>query len=128
MGELFAHLIAAFVTMPLLSFFLVYYSARKLLKRKRKSFYAAVNVSTLFFIIAVHFLATVLSGKSYLWHIVFFLLIMHMLIAVGYWRKKEDFHFSAVFRLFWRANFLLFSSLYFSLLVYGMIVRVSSNL
>jgi Protein of unknown function (DUF3397) len=128
MDDVIAHLVAAFVTLPLLSFFLVYFFARKLLKRKRKSFYAAVNASTLFFIIAVHFLLAVLSGKSYLWHIVFFLLIMHMLIAIGYWRKKEDFHFSAVFRLFWRANFLLFSTLYFSLLVYGIIVRVSSNL
>jgi hypothetical protein len=128
MDELLARLFATFVTMPLLAFFLVYFFARKLWKRKRKSFYAAVNVSTLFFIVAVHFLLMILLGKSYLWYIVFFLLLMHMLIAIGYWRKKADFHFTVVFRLFWRACFLLFSTLYASLLVYGMVVRVSNNL
>ncbi|NUK29016.1 DUF3397 domain-containing protein [Parageobacillus sp. VR-IP] len=128
MDELLAWLLATFVTMPLLAFFLVYFFARKLWKRKRKSFYAAVNVSTLFFIVAVHFLLMILSGKSYLWYIVLFLLLMHMLIAIGYWRKKEDFHFAVIFRLFWRASFLLFFMLYAGLLVYGMVIRVSGNL
>jgi hypothetical protein len=128
MDELLARLIATFVTVPLFAFFFVYFCARKVWKRKRKSFYAAVNVSTLFFIVAVHYLLIILSGKSYLLYIILFLLVMHMLIAIGYWRKKADFHLVPVFRLFWRASFLLFSSLYVGLLVYGMVTRVLANL
>jgi hypothetical protein len=128
MGDIVAHVLAAFVTMPLLAFFLVYFFARKLIKGKKKSFYLAVNVSTLFFIVAVHFLIVALWGKSYLWIIVIFLLIVNILFAIGYWRKKGDLHIVVIFRLFWRFSFLLFSSLYFSLLLYGIIIRVSNNM
>ncbi|QPA31952.1 DUF3397 domain-containing protein [Thermaerobacillus caldiproteolyticus] len=128
MGDIVAHVLAALVTMPLLALFLTYVLARKWVKKKKRAFYFAINVSTLFFIAAVHFLIMALWGKSYLWAIVMFLLVVNFLFTIGYWKKKGDLHMRVIFRLFWRFNFLLFFSLYFSLLVYGMIMRVSSNI
>ncbi|WP_027408235.1 DUF3397 domain-containing protein [Anoxybacteroides tepidamans] len=128
MGNLIAHVTAAFVTMPLFAFFVIYLLARKLTNKKKKSFYAAVNISTLFFMIAVHFLIVAIWGKSYLSAIIIFLLVVNMLFAVGYWRRKGDLHIAAVFRLFWRFSFLLFFFAYFGLLSYGIFVRVSNNM
>ncbi|MBB5323787.1 hypothetical protein HNQ34_000879 [Anoxybacillus tepidamans] len=128
MSNIIAHVTAAFVTMPLLAFFVVYVLARKLTNKKKKSFYIAINISTLFFMSAVHFLIVAIWGKSYLWEIIILLLIINILFAIGYWRKKGDLHIAIVFRLFWRFSFLLFFFLYFGLLGYGIFIRVSSNM
>lgn len=128
MSNIIAHVTAAFVTMPLLAFFVVYVLARKLTNKKKKSFYVAINISTLFFMIAVHFLIVAIWGKSYLWAIIVLLLVMNILFAIGYWRKKGDLHIATVLRLFWRFSFLLFFFLYFGLLGYGIFIRVSSNM
>ncbi|MEC5188474.1 DUF3397 domain-containing protein [Geobacillus thermodenitrificans] len=128
MGDWLASLLATFVTLPLFLFLLVYLGARLFGGRKRAAFYAAVNVATAFFIAAVYVLLTVLFGKSYFIHLLLFLLGLHAAIAIGYWRKKADFRLAAVFRLFWRACFLIFAFLYAGLLVYGMMVRVAANL
>ncbi|OQP07892.1 hypothetical protein B1690_00955 [Geobacillus sp. 46C-IIa] len=128
MGDWLAPMLATFVTLPLLLFLLVYFGARLFGRRKRAAFYAAVNAATAFFIAAVYFLLTVLFGKSYFIHLLLFLLGLHAAIALGYWRKKGDFRLAAVFRLFWRASFLIFASLYAGLLAYGMVARVAANL
>ncbi|AGT31425.1 membrane protein [Geobacillus genomosp. 3] len=128
MGDWLAPMLATFVTLPLLLFLLIYLGARLFGGRKRAAFYAAVNVATAFFIAAVYFLLAVLFGKSYLVHLLLFLFGLHTAIALGYWRKKIDFRPAAVFRLFWRASFLIFAFLYAGLLVYGMVARVAANL
>ncbi|ANB57942.1 hypothetical protein GFC29_292 [Anoxybacillus sp. B7M1] len=128
MGNLVAHIAAAFVTMPLLAFFVVYMVTRKLTKKKKKSFYTAINISTIFFIIAVHFLIQAIWGKSYWWPMVILLIIINILFAVGYWQKKGDLHIATVFRLFWRFSFLLFFFAYFGLLGYGILVRIVNNI
>ncbi|MFC0298115.1 DUF3397 domain-containing protein [Geobacillus jurassicus] len=128
MGDWLASVMATFVTAPLLLFFLVYFGARLVGKRKRAAFYAAVNAATVFFIAAVYFLLAVLFEKSYFVPLLLFLLGLHAMIALGYWRKKADFRFGAVFRLFWRASFLIFASLYAGLILYGMAMRVAISL
>lgn len=128
MSNVIAHITAAFVTMPLLSFFVIYMVARKWTRKKKKSFYVAINISTVFFIVAVHFLIVAIWGKSYLWMMLILLLLLNILFAIGYWRKKGDLHIPSVLRLFWRFSFLLFFFLYFGLLGYGIFVRVSSNM
>ncbi|MCG6795115.1 DUF3397 domain-containing protein [Geobacillus sp. YHL] len=128
MDDWLASTIATFVTAPLLLFLLVYFGARLVGRRRRAAFYAAVNAATAFFIAAVYFLLTVLFGKSYFVPLLLFLFGLHAAIALGYWRKKADFRLRTVFRVFWRASFLIFASLYAGLLVYGMAIRVAMSL
>jgi hypothetical protein len=128
MSNFVSGLFATFVTVPIAAFMLVYMLGRKVLKRKKKSFHLAMNVSTVFFILGVHFLILAIWGTSYLWMIIIFLLLLKVLFMIGYWRKKHDVHLAPVFRLFWRFNFLFFSFAYFSLLIYGLIMRTIENL
>jgi hypothetical protein len=128
MSDFVSVLFATFVTVPIAAFILVYMLGRKVLKRKKKSFHLAVNVSTIFFILSVHFLIMTIWGTSYLWMIIIFLLLLKVLFMIGYWWKKQDVHITPVFRLFWRFNFLLFSFAYFSLLIYGFVMRTIENL
>ncbi|BBW96804.1 DUF3397 domain-containing protein [Geobacillus icigianus] len=128
MDEWLASALATFITAPLLLFLLVYVGARLFGRRKRSSFYAAVNAATVFFIAAVYFLLAVVFHRSYLVPLLLFLFVLHALIALGYWRKQGDFRLRAVFRLFWRASFLIFASLYAGLMVYGIVVRIAASL
>lgn len=57
MGDWLAPVLATFVTLPLLLFWLVYAAMRLFGGRKRAAFYAAVNAATAFFIAAVYFFA-----------------------------------------------------------------------
>jgi hypothetical protein len=128
MGDFVSGFFATLVTVPIAAFMLVYMLGRKVLKRKKKSFHLAINVSTLFFIFSVHYFIKAIWGKSYLWMIIIFLLLLKVLFMIGYWSKKQDLHIAIVFRLFWRFNFLLFSFTYFGLLIYGLIACTMENL
>ncbi|MCL6585882.1 MAG: DUF3397 domain-containing protein [Anoxybacillus sp.] len=126
MSNVVAHITAAFVTVPLLAFFVVYFIARKWTRKKKKSFYVAINVSTFFFIVAVHFFIVAIWGKSYFPVMLISLLLLHLVFVIGYWKKKGDIHIPTIFRLFWRFSFLLFFFLYVGLLSYGIFVRVTN--
>jgi hypothetical protein len=128
MSNIVSGLLATLVTMPIAAFILLYMISRKITRRKKKSFHFAVNVSTVFFIFGVHFFIMAIWEKSYFWIIIIFLLLLKVLFMTGYWWKKKDLHIAAVFRIFWRFNFLLFFFVYFGLLIYGLITRVTENI
>jgi hypothetical protein len=128
MSEFVSGLFATLVTVPIAAFMLTYMLGRKIFKRKKKSFHLAMNISTIFFILSVHFLIMAIWGISYLWIIIIFLLLLKILFMIVYWQKKQDVRIAPVFRLFWRFNFLLFSFTYFGLLIYGLIVRTLESL
>lgn len=125
MSNFLAVLLATFVTLPILAFIFTYIIGKKLTGRKKKSFHTAVNVSTLFFIFSVHFFITVIWEKSYFWLIVVSLLLIKILFTIGYWWKKQDINFFSIFRIFWRFNFLLFSTAYVFLIIYGIVTRIT---
>ncbi|MFS0823714.1 DUF3397 domain-containing protein [Bacillus sp. 1P02SD] len=124
MVDFFAGIAATFVTIPLLGFILVYLISRFIIKNTRKSFFLSVDVTTVFFLIAVHYLLLVIVGKSLLWLILLILLMTVLFIGYITWRKSHAIETVKVLRKSWRFVFLASTVAYFLLLLIGLVQRI----
>ncbi|MBB6443734.1 DUF3397 domain-containing protein [Bacillus benzoevorans] len=125
MTAFFSSIIATFVTIPLLGYIIVFIVSKLITKKHRKSIGMALDVTTLLLIICVHYLIMAIWEISLLWLIFIILILTAAAFVVAQWKVKHDIHLTKVFKGFWRFNFLLFSFVYFALLIYGLILRVS---
>ncbi|MBS4198853.1 DUF3397 domain-containing protein [Bacillus sp. FJAT-49732] len=112
-------LAAIFIILPVLLYALVYYIMKQWTKNHRKAKGAAINLTTFVLILSVHYLILTIWSKSLLWVIILFILFTAIVFTFIYWKVKEEVNYAKVFKGFWRLNFLLFSAIYISLLIYG---------
>lgn len=124
MVDFFATFVATMVTIPILAVIIIYWVARFVTKNKKRAFHLSVDLSTIFFIIAVHFLIVVIWEKSFLWLLLILLLLIAMVFVFLQWKFNNEIVFRKVWKGFWRFTFLLFSFSYFLLLIFGLILRL----
>ncbi|WP_445488432.1 DUF3397 domain-containing protein [Niallia sp. 03133] len=114
-------IISFFIMFPIICYFLVFIVCKQWTRKHRLSVHLALDVSTIFFIISVHFLMESIWGKSYLSYIILTILMIGIILVFLHWKIKEEINYKKVFRGFWRVNFLLFFCTYLLLMVYGLI-------
>jgi multisubunit Na+/H+ antiporter MnhF subunit len=124
MSNIFAGFFATIVTIPIISMFLIYVFARFITKNNKRSFHVAIDTSTFFFIIGVHYLIIIIWDQSYLWVILMVLVSIGMLMVIAQYKVKQEIHFKRVIKGFWRFNFLLFFLAYFCLALFGVMKRI----
>lgn len=124
MSTIFAGFFATIVTVPILALFLFYVFARFMTKNNKRSFHLAIDFSTFFFILAVHFLSFIIWKQSFLWIILVVLVAIATIMVITQYKIKQEIHFKRVAKGFWRFNFLLFFFAYFCLAFFGLIKRI----
>ncbi len=124
MEGLVSGVIATIITLPFLGLFLIFIACRSFVSNKRKSVLLTIDLSTILFIIAVHFLVLVIVGKSYLWLIILILISICMMFVLMHWKMKQEIDTAKVFKGFWRFTFLLFTLSYCLLMVVGLIQSI----
>ncbi|WP_453997129.1 DUF3397 domain-containing protein [Bacillus nitroreducens] len=130
MIDFFAGLAATFVTIPLLGFILVYLICRLMIKNTRKSLFLTIDITTIFFLLAVHYLLLVIVGKSLLGLIILILILAALVIGFITWKNKHEIEIMRIIRKSWRFAFLASTTAYFLLLFIGIIqsiVRTTLN-
>nr|WP_263328107.1 DUF3397 domain-containing protein [Neobacillus sp. Marseille-Q6967] len=123
MNTIVSSIITFFFTMPLLGFIIIYFLYKMITKNSRKSFHKALDYSTIFFIMAVHFLTITIWGKSLFGVILLIMIFIAMVFVVVHWKMNGEIVFNKVFKGFWRFNFLLFFITYITLTVFGLVHR-----
>lgn len=124
MGELFVYIAATLVTIPLIGLYLVYLITVKITGEKVYSVKLAADCTTILFIIAVYFIILELWGVSLFWLIVLLFLFTAIGFTFLHWKIYEDIHILRVFRGTWRFQFFLFFTLYFVLMIYGLLYNI----
>ncbi|MCH1623886.1 DUF3397 domain-containing protein [Fredinandcohnia quinoae] len=126
MVNLLAGFTATIVTIPLIGFVMIYFISKVWLKDNRKSLFISVDITTVLFIIAVHFLLLIIFGKSFFW-LIFTVLVLSVL-SFGYlnWRMSHKIDTFRILKGFWRFTFLLFFLAYFILFISGLLQRIFS--
>lgn len=112
-----------FFMVPLLGFIIIFFLYKMITKNSRKSFHLALDLSTILFILSVHFLTMTIWGESFFGMIVIFLILIAMAFVVVHWKVKGEIVLNKVFKGFWRFNFLIFFFAYITLTVYGLLHR-----
>ena len=126
MENLLSWIVATAVTAPLLAWYLVYIITVKMTRKKKFSFRLAVDLSTIFFILSVHFILIELVGQSFLWVILLMIIGAAGAFTILHWKTKDDIQIHKVIKGAWRFNFLLFSTGYIVLLLIGLVHRIIS--
>jgi hypothetical protein len=121
LNSFLSSIVAIFLTVPLLGFFIIYLINKLITKNTRKSVHKALDYSTILFIFAVHFLLLTILGKSFLWIIFLVLIIIAMVFVFIHWKIRGEIIFTKVFKGYWRFNFLIFFLAYISLTIFGIL-------
>ncbi|BCB03253.1 DUF3397 domain-containing protein [Bacillus sp. KH172YL63] len=124
MASVFSTVVAIFVMVPFLGYFLSFIVAKEFLKNHRKAVHFAIDITTFLLIISVHFIVIAIWQTSYLWVIVLVICTIGVLFATMYWKVKGEIDYPKVLRGFWRMNFLFFFTAYITLMITGLILRV----
>ncbi|KFZ43621.1 DUF3397 domain-containing protein [Anoxybacillus flavithermus] len=124
MKDVLASFIAVMIVMPFFSFFFMFVLAKTVFRRRgKRAFHFAVNGSTIFFIFAVHVLLQAIFQRSYIVELLIFFIVTFMIGMILYWKKTGDVSLQRTFKLYWRMQFLLFTTAYIGLFIYGIIHR-----
>ncbi|MFD2443417.1 DUF3397 domain-containing protein [Bacillus sp. CGMCC 1.16607] len=128
MSNVISSFIAFFITIPILMYIIIFIISKQFTKNHRKSVHLALDYSTIFFIMSVHFLVKTIWDHSYLSFIFIFMLSCAIIFAIMNWKIKGEIIFTRIFKGFWRFSFLIFFLAYIGLTIYGVIVRVGTHL
>ncbi|MGX6442049.1 DUF3397 domain-containing protein [Neobacillus sp. K501] len=123
MSSFISAVMTIFFMIPLLGFIIIYLLYKMITKNSLKSFHVALDLSTILFILSVHFLTMTIWGESFFWLIVILLLLIAMVFVIIHWKIKGEIEFNKVFKGFWRFNFLIFFFAYITLTLYGLLHR-----
>jgi hypothetical protein len=116
-------IISIFFTIPFLGCIIVFFITKLVTNNTRKSVHRAIDLTTILFIISVHFLIVTIWGKSLFWLIILIMILIAMIFVFVHWKVKEEIVLKKVMKGFWRFNFILFLLAYITLTLYGLIHR-----
>jgi Ca2+/Na+ antiporter len=116
--------IATFITVPYLVFFIVNKSIYKVTRKKRKAHKISTDVTTFFLFFAIERMTVEIWGQSYYWVLIMLFITGCVMFTIYIWKNDLDLSLGKIFRLNWRLQFLLLTFGYFSLLTYGIIDRI----
>ncbi|WP_369693677.1 DUF3397 domain-containing protein [Lentibacillus sp. CBA3610] len=112
------------ITIPVMITLAVYFVSKNIYGRKWRALHAAVNWTTLLYIINVMIMFKTIVGSAFPGIILAVLLTMFAVIAVVQWKMYTEVVFRKVFKIFWRACFLIFIVLYVLLILIGIILNI----
>lgn len=124
MGTVISWVVATIITLPIIGYLIVFICTKQLTKNHRKAVTFALNCSTLFVIISVHFMIQAIWDISLLWGICLLMLIVAMVVVIIHHRHKEEIHIPKVLKGIWRLNGLIFIVIYCVLVITGITINV----
>lgn len=124
MSTVLASIIATFITLPVLAWIVIFFASYRITQHKKRSFQVAVDITTVFFMIACYFLIYEIWHLSMFWMIAIIVLLSGILFSVVLWKVRGDIDTKRLLKGVWRFNFLLFFIGYTVLFVYGLLNRL----
>ncbi|WP_079508338.1 DUF3397 domain-containing protein [Mesobacillus jeotgali] len=125
MPGFFSALVAILITVPIIGYLAVFIITKQITRNHRRSVNLAIDFSTILLVLSVHFLILTIWEKSFLWLILIILFGLAALFVWIHWQYKEEIVLPKVFKGYWRFNFLLFSSAYIILVLFGLYKRLT---
>ncbi|MFB5660666.1 DUF3397 domain-containing protein [Alteribacillus sp. HJP-4] len=124
MTDIAAYFFTFIITLPFLGWYLVYIVTVKWTKRKGKAVRLAADLTTIFFIIAVHILIHAIWSVSLLWLILLTMLFISAAYTILQIRSSPEAPFYKLLKGIWRLHFFLFSIVYILLVCYGLTISL----
>ena len=117
-------LVATLVMLPILSYIILFIVVKKWTKNHRRSVQIAMDLSTILFIVSVHYLILTIWNKHLFWLILLTILCIACCVVIVHYKVNKEIVLKKVLKGFWRLNFMCFFCVYFLLCIYGVISRI----
>lgn len=124
MSAFFSNMLAVLMIFPFLGYLIIFVCVKQTTKNHRIAKYIGIDFTTLLLIFSVHYLMIVIWSVSYLWLLFIMMFIIGIILVFFHWKTKKEIHIGKVLRGYWRMHFLVFSSVYFFLLLFGLIKKI----
>lgn len=121
MSSFLSSVLTVLFALPILSTVIVFLFGKAITKNSRKSVHMALDYSTIFYIISVHFLIVTIWRISLFWLILVIMLVIAMIFVLVHWKVQEEIIITRVIKGFWRVNFIMFFLVYIALTFFGLI-------
>ncbi|KKI93747.1 hypothetical protein WQ54_01450 [Bacillus sp. SA1-12] len=112
--------------LPIVCFVFLLFVSRLMVKNKKKSILLTFDLSTIFFIMSVHFLLLTLFGRSFLFYIIVGILCLSLFVYYMD-NKRAQPSFTRVSKKVWRLSFLFFFVSYIILTLFGIAAGMIQN-
>jgi hypothetical protein len=114
---------ALLITFPVLSYFLIYFSIKKISGNKKRAALSSFDLGSFLLLISIHFTSMVVFEESILGYIALLSALVFVFIAVLQ-RKLEEFSLGKSFRRGWRVNGLIYMIIYIIIFNYGIVRNI----
>ncbi|PMC38335.1 hypothetical protein CJ195_07640 [Bacillus sp. UMB0899] len=128
MGGFINWIISILITLPIISVFLLYIVIRIFIDNKRKSILLSIDLSTIFFILSVHFHFITIFEKSFLVFIIIGIGCIMLFFYNVEKKKSKSPSIKKVARSTLRLSFLFFVTCYIILTVCGFTSGLIKNI
>ncbi|KAB7669274.1 DUF3397 domain-containing protein [Bacillus sp. B1-b2] len=123
-----SNLLSFFVVFPIFMLFFIFVISKMITKKQRFSIQLSIDISTIFFVFAVHFIVKEISTIHLLPYVIIFLLIVASILTIVQYNIKKEIKVRKIIKGVWRLTFLLFFPFYLISMVYGLISSIMSSL
>lgn len=113
---------------PIFMLFFIFVISKMITKKQRFSIQLSIDISTIFFVLAVHFIVKEISTIHLLPYVIIFLLIVASILTIVQYNIKKEIKVRKIIKGVWRLTFLLFFPFYLISMVYGLISSIMSSL
>jgi quinol-cytochrome oxidoreductase complex cytochrome b subunit len=127
MVDLLKWMISFAFALPLVSLVILFVILRVVVKNKKKSILMTVDLSTIFFIMSVHFHLITIFEQSFLIYIILGLMSLLFIVFYVDYKTSKAPSMKSVSKKVWRLSFLFFFISYLILTVCGMISSIIKN-
>lgn len=119
--EYMIYFISALVTIPFVSTYIVYLINKSLSVHQWKAVHQSVQWTNILYISSCMIIVQVLFNRSIFWLIILLHLLMLIGVMIYQWKKQVDISLLHIFKIVWRASFIMFFLSYFLLAIYGIL-------
>jgi hypothetical protein len=127
MIEIMKWMISFAFAIPLVNLVIFFLILRVVVKNKKKSILWTVDLSTLFFIVSVHFHLITIFEQSFLIYIILGLLCLSTFVYYQEYNRSKPPSLTIVTKKVWRLSFIFFFISYLILTLYGIVSGIVKN-
>ncbi|MDQ0217184.1 DUF3397 domain-containing protein [Peribacillus cavernae] len=128
MTTIFSSVFATFITIPLIAYIILFVSFKQITKNHRRAVHLSMDISTLLFILSVHYLIVAIWGHSVFWLLLMVMIALAVLVVIVHYKVKNEVDIHKVIKGFWRVNFAFFFCTHIILVLCGLVYRIATAL
>ncbi|MFX3674200.1 MAG: DUF3397 family protein [Paenisporosarcina sp.] len=128
MSNFFQMILSTFLLLPYLVFVLLFFIINKLIRKPKRAFGVAADITTFILFLAVPIAIEALFEVKTMIYFFCFALVISVLLTIQEWKTRKEIELVPLLRKIWRFLFLLLSLCYLLVFCLGLLFKIMQYL